>query len=417
MSAGIAQPGSAADASLSSDFLVLRYTKTGKLDRSFGNGGIVLTSFNQPAALTRVYVEPSGAIDATGKTTAALAGIDPSAVDVAVARYTSKGQPDTSFNGTGQGIFSLNDDPGPLSLISPRGRLLLAPAALVPQDAAADLAAEFAQLISTAQGVLAITPGGQLLVAGNSGSDTVEAQLIVSGLDLVSKLIGAFPAAVVGGAKGAAQVQITEAGTEMAVLTVTIDLFPGAAGSSPIASFQEKLRLKPNQSKTFKLKFNFPSSMPDGDYFLLSFVDPGSASDVDLVNNAFATAAPVNIAKAFVDLSGASLSTPAFTSGKPAKLSFDVTNNGNVAAITTISVAFFASTDGTLTNATPLQTLTVKLNLKPGATKLFKQKLSAPTGLAAGSYVLLALLDARDTLHDPVTANNLLVSGGTFTVA
>ena len=92
---------------LSANFLLLRYTPTGKLDKSFGKGGIVITSFNQPAAVTSVLIDADGTITASGKTVASLATLNVSELDLAVARYTAKGQLDTTFNGTGQVIVTL----------------------------------------------------------------------------------------------------------------------------------------------------------------------------------------------------------------------------------------------------------------------------------------------------------------------
>ena len=99
--------GSASAGTLSANFLLLRYTSAGKLDKSFGTRGVVTTSFNQPAAISTVLIDPNGTIVASGKTASSLATLNVSELDLAVARYTARGQLDTTFNGTGLATFSV----------------------------------------------------------------------------------------------------------------------------------------------------------------------------------------------------------------------------------------------------------------------------------------------------------------------
>ena len=103
---GLSATGSALDGSLSSDFVVARYTSSGVIDRTFG-GGPVITPFNQPSAITQVLIQANGEIVASGKTVASLNGLDPTQLEVALARYTTSGKLDTSFNTTGTAIISL----------------------------------------------------------------------------------------------------------------------------------------------------------------------------------------------------------------------------------------------------------------------------------------------------------------------
>ena len=110
---GYIATGSAAAGNLSSNFLLLRYTSAGKLDKTFGNAGSVTTSFNQPAAISKVLVDADGTIVASGKSIASLVNFDPSTLELAVARYTTKGHLDPSFNVTGQAHSAL---PAPLQL-------------------------------------------------------------------------------------------------------------------------------------------------------------------------------------------------------------------------------------------------------------------------------------------------------------
>ena len=202
---GYSATGSASAGTLSSNFLLLRYKSNGRLDRTFGNGGIVTTSFNQPAAITNVLLDSDGTIVASGKTAASLASIDVSQLDLAAARYTAKGRLDTSFNGAGQAIYNLSNAVTTASLATPPAAIaetvLLRSTTLAPFDATTDLMSAFLQLTQTDQGVIAMSTGGDLLDVGTNGANTVEAAIVAMGLDLAATLSASLPASIIGGGK------------------------------------------------------------------------------------------------------------------------------------------------------------------------------------------------------------------------
>lgn len=72
-----------------------RFTAAGVLDTSFGSGGIVTTPLGNQAEATDCVVDASNNIVVTGFSDSALV----------IARYTSTGAPDTSFNGTGNNLL------------------------------------------------------------------------------------------------------------------------------------------------------------------------------------------------------------------------------------------------------------------------------------------------------------------------
>jgi uncharacterized delta-60 repeat protein len=77
-------------------FTVVRYTSAGQLDTSFGSSGIVTTTINQGAGANAVALNSSGDIIAAGYSVNTQEN-----TNFALARYTSKGKLDTSFNTTG----------------------------------------------------------------------------------------------------------------------------------------------------------------------------------------------------------------------------------------------------------------------------------------------------------------------------
>jgi uncharacterized delta-60 repeat protein len=411
---GFSATGSAAAGSLSADFLVLRYTSAGKLDRTFNRTGFAITSFGQPAAITSVLVQSDGTIVATGKSTASLASINPSQLGLAVAKYNANGT--AAFHS----LFSLSG----ITAQSLSGALppQEQPARLVPLDTTSDLMMAFNQLISTAQGASATNTGGQLLAVGNSDGNTVEASIITMGLDLVDALVGSLPHAVIGGAKGTISVQVRETGTQLASGTFSVQLFTVAhgaiaAGQVPFASIAERLKLKQGQSILLHVKFAFPSSLANGNYQIAATIATGSMHDLNTANNTAISAAAVTIAAPFIDLTGSGLSAPAFSGTKPASIAFTVTNNGNIPTPAKSStLQFLASTDGTLASAVPLATQPFRPNLKASSSHVLRTKLALPSALAAGTYTLLVLLDPANLFNDSDVSNNLLKSGNTFAV-
>ena len=78
------------------DFLVLRYVRSGELDWSFGNAGRVITDIGYLDAPSAVQVRPNGTIVVAGYTRPTEPMVD----DFALAQYDRHGRLDTSF-GTG----------------------------------------------------------------------------------------------------------------------------------------------------------------------------------------------------------------------------------------------------------------------------------------------------------------------------
>lgn len=94
-----------------------------------------------------------------------------------------------------------------------------------------------------------------------------------------------------------------------------------------------------------------------------------------------------------------------------------IKNTGTTAATGSIVINLYASPDQTLRgNAPKLTTVTKKVNLKPG--KSIKVKLPAFTWAAGldGTYVLIAQVNATNTVAETTTADNFAVSGASVVV-
>jgi uncharacterized delta-60 repeat protein len=277
---GVSATGSFAVGTLASDFAVLRYTSAGKLDHSFNHSGFVITSFGQDAAVTKVLVQSDGKIVASGKTVSGFSGGSLGALGIGVARYNTNGTPDTSFNGSGRTLITLT---GQTATASERP-------SLSPQDSEDQLRQEFEMFVSDSQGVIATTTGGNLLVAGNSGGYTDVGQLIAMGIDLAASLLAKLPASEASGVSVTVTIGIKEVGSSSAVATVEVELYLSTtssvgAGDTQVYSKPQALKLKPLQSKSYKLKTKIPKGLAVGNYYFVAEVDTSSIRDLNPSNN------------------------------------------------------------------------------------------------------------------------------------
>jgi uncharacterized delta-60 repeat protein len=108
------------------NFELVRYNPNGSLDRSFGNGGIVTTTFPQGSYAFDVALQPDGKIIAVGTVFVDFNPGDQSDTDFALARYNPDGSLDTTFGngGTVMTDFFANEDDAFSVLIQPDGKIV-----------------------------------------------------------------------------------------------------------------------------------------------------------------------------------------------------------------------------------------------------------------------------------------------------
>jgi uncharacterized delta-60 repeat protein len=108
------------------DFKVVRYNSNGSLDTSFGDGGVVTTTFPEGSYAFDVGLQPDGKIIAAGTVFVDFNPGESSNTDFALARYNPDGTPDASFGNGGQvstDFLGLEDDAFSL-LIQPDGKIV-----------------------------------------------------------------------------------------------------------------------------------------------------------------------------------------------------------------------------------------------------------------------------------------------------
>jgi uncharacterized delta-60 repeat protein len=108
------------------NFEIVRYNPNGSLDRSFGNGGIVTTTFPAGSYAFDVALQPDGKIIAAGTVFVAFDPGEQSDTDFALARYNTDGSLDTTFGngGTVMTDFFGNEDDAFSVLIQADGKIV-----------------------------------------------------------------------------------------------------------------------------------------------------------------------------------------------------------------------------------------------------------------------------------------------------
>jgi uncharacterized delta-60 repeat protein len=108
------------------DIKVVRYNPNGSLDTSFGDGGIVTTTFPEGSYAFDVALQPDGKIIAAGTVFVNFDPGESSDTDFALARYNPDGTPDTTFGSGGQvstDFVGFEDDAFSV-LIQPDGKIV-----------------------------------------------------------------------------------------------------------------------------------------------------------------------------------------------------------------------------------------------------------------------------------------------------
>jgi hypothetical protein len=245
------------------------------------------------------------------------------------------------------------------------------------------------------------------------------------GPDLTGTFMGHLASSVVGGAAGKAKIRVTNnsatataAGPSRLTLFASVDttLDATATAISPVIALGN-LKLKPHASKTFTASFKFPSSLADGDYFILASVDSNNAiAESDETNNVAASATKVHIAAPFVDLTGTFGNLPAsIKRARGATLTMLIKDSGNAPATSTIAVDVYASTDQTLDTADDsivASQVPLKIKIKPDKSGSAQVRVPGITTAAAGKYFLIAVLNSTQTLAESNFANNQVISRG-----
>ena len=251
-----------------------------------------------------------------------------------------------------------------------------------------------------------------------TGAETARQAAVLtsqSGPDLAGEIIGLVPPAVVGGSRGKITVRVTNQGTEpyrgpLGVAAVASANQAAEPGTDELLNgVTRNVKLKPGKAKNFKFKFNYPETLPEGNYFILGVVDTAdSVGESNEQNNVAVSPTQVTIAPPFIDAVG-TFADPAPTAlvvGKRGQAVLAIQNAGNVPLKGKPVIRLVLSSDATVDGTdTELAMPAAGLNLKPGRARRVRLRFKTPA-VTPGPYFLIATIDQTNVLTERNEANN-----------
>lgn len=267
---------------------------------------------------------------------------------------------------------------------------------------------------------------GQFSEAFVSGQNIANVNFGTVGTDLSVAMINPPPASAIGTypVKQPAMISVTNTGDFMINGLVGVNLYASLDNSLDASDFLigqqlgKQMKLKPGQSKTIRLKYTVPSSVPTGNYHLISQV-VSSVADSNPSNDVFVTTATTTISQPFIDMGVSFGATQLIVApGQQSAASVAITNNGNIDFKGTYTLQVYVSMDPTLTtqqgslNAQPVvvgKLNSVNLKLHPHQSKVIAVPIVF-TGTTRNYEFLITTLDTTNPLGDNNLANNTAVS-------
>jgi len=224
-----------------------------------------------------------------------------------------------------------------------------------------------------------------------------------------------LPISVFGGQTGLAKLKLLNTSSNRFLGAATVSLYASADGSvstddtliTSVTVFN--LKLDPGKSKSVKVRFAYPDTMPDGLYDVVAQVRAGGGASQTEGPAAVAIEAPnVDLSTAFAD--GDVIALDPASSQQTATIT--VLNAGNVVADGNYALKLYASITGAVDDSSELLTTvsTKRLRLKPGQSKTFRVRFSAPDFLLPGTYDLIAVASSSTQPADANADNDTAVA-------
>jgi hypothetical protein len=259
-------------------------------------------------------------------------------------------------------------------------------------------ASVIAALVGTAGGSTAGLPGG-----------TAPAQVAVP----LSVMFRTSPKpTIIEGQRGNLTVRLTNvSGMKFSgPVTITIYLSTDGTVSNDDTALTTRtlnaVNLRPNGFRPVQLHFTYPTGLADGAYQVVASVDTPA-----LANTGAATAstAAVWMAKPVIDLSTAFVDTQPISvvADKKHGVTLLLENRGNVAAIGTLSISLYRSSDGTLDASDAILAGKARtIRLRPGGKIRLHLTFTAPADPVGAQYNLIVNVFSQLTVTDTNAAND-----------
>jgi hypothetical protein len=228
---------------------------------------------------------------------------------------------------------------------------------------------------------------------------------------VTSALKSPLPASVVATTPLSARDSLTLTATNAArgAVSAQVLLSPDTSAADSIftlASGRTSLNLASGKSRALPLRFakSIPASVAPGTYnVLLVTTDPTGATQTSVSQQ-------LTVAPSTVDLTGSIIKAPATAKGgRKVPVTFTITNSSaaNVAAVGAVQIEFETSPDGLLADASPLDLVTKRINLKPGRNVRFTMSLA----LSTTSFVVVNVDPGNAAFPNDVNpANNVFAT-------
>jgi len=368
-----------ASTATASDFAIARLTSAGQLDTTFNTTGTELVDF-KTGVKSDVDAATDVVIQSDHKIVVSGATKFGTNVDFATVRINTDGTPDATFGVSSQQRTDFGASDGSFGM------------AIMSNDQVVEVGHT---KVNAGQGSVAILRYTNDASAVNSSTALVA---------VTSVKVGKLPATVVGGqpnAKTIVTVNVTEIGDKAVSGLVTVTVTGDGAAIGTKTMFV-KLGIGKSVPVMVPVKFANPAS--DSDVVIAATV---SSPLLPISATAVAASSPVHVQHAHVDLTGSNTAQPArgLVHGKPLVIKAPLTNGGNVQAKGKLNFDLIISSTsdvgGAIGSPTPLVRPIALAAGKTGNVILVLPAV-ATAGLAPGSYFVLVRL----TSSVLTTANN-----------
>ena len=185
-----------------------------------------------------------------------------------------------------------------------------------------------------------------------------------------------------------------------------------------IASLSPTLRVPAGGQRVIMLSFNSPADVPNGNYYLLTYLNEGNTwQESDYTNNTSVASSTTTITQPFVDIGGAMHSSSSVLyRGRRGIAIVTLTNGGNVPASGVFSEQVLLSPDDVSgAGAVPLGSLSRKMTVMPGRSVRIRISFAVPSS-GDGAY-LEGIISYSGALSDSNISNNTFFSDAPVTLA
>jgi hypothetical protein len=261
-------------------------------------------------------------------------------------------------------------------------------------------------------------PPGPTGTAGNgaaSGTITWTADETLAPSPLSASIPTKLPAYALDGQAGSVRLTLTDTSGVLfqGPVSVALDISANGSADTPITTFTyPKIRLGAGRSVSELLRFHYPTGVT-GNFFLVAFVSATATQDA---STSAVSSTAINIAPPNVDLTSSFASTsPVLITPGQNSVYITITNDGNLTAAGTLSLALYASADGALDSSDTLLTSFSNRPIRIGARQSIRIRLvfQSPDNLVGGTFDLISSISSSTSPADTDTSDKTATIGTT----